>query len=294
MSLNIYTIAKGYYDWLFRRRIARTSPGQMLVFYIIVGVIAFVSVYPFYVMVRASLLPTGELYSLPPNIFVNEIVLSHYTSLSTKAFPFFTFMLNSFIVALVTATLSTVLAIFGAYSFARLEYPGREIFSVGVIVVYMFSGILLVVPLFQVLLSLNLVNTRIGIILTHMVLTLPLTLYILRNYFRSVPPEIEEAAIVDGYSRIEVIFRIMLPMSLPAIASGFVYAFLISWNEYLFASIILKSKTLYTVPFGIQQISLTTMDNIMGQLMAASVISTLPVIILFYYMQTYIGEGIGY
>jgi multiple sugar transport system permease protein len=263
-------------------------------FYLSIVLTLVIALVPFYVMLKTSITPENRIYTQTPGLLPEEITLTHYRTLfSPETFPFVTYFKNSIVVSVVTAGLSVVVATFGGYSFARLEFRGQGLVSRFVLVVYMFSGILLVVPLFQVMTWLSLVDTRASLLVTYLVQTLPLSLYMLGNYFRSVPEEIEEAALMDGYSRLEAIYRITLPLSAPAIVAVFIYAFMIAWNEYLFASILLSSEGLFTLPIGLEALN-QAFENVWGELMAASILTSLPVIVLFLYLEKYLVEGLTF
>lgn len=278
----------------FKSNRIESSPLERGVFYVSLFLTLIVSLFPFYWMVVTSFMTESAIYSLPPTIVPQDFTLAHYRSVfSPQTFPFVTYFTNSLIVATITAGLSVVVATFGAYSFARLKYRGRGLFSRGVLVVYMFSGILLVVPLFQIVVWLGLVDSLYSLVGTYFVLTLPVSLYMLGNYFRSIPPEIEEAAMMDGYSRIEVLIRITLPLSAPAIVAVFIYTFMIAWNEYLFASIFLKSQAQYTLPIGLDALS-TGFHQVWGQIMAASLMTSIPIIVMFVYLEKYMVEGLTF
>lgn len=271
-----------------------TSLYERLIFYIALGLSLFVTLFPFYYMTVASLSPESSLYSLPPTLIPDEITFTHYrTVFGPETFPFLTYFKNSFIVATVTAGASVLVATFGAYSFARLDYKGRGIFSRGVLMVYMFSGILLVVPMFQVIVWLGFVDSLWSLFITYLVQTLPVSLYMLGNYFRSIPEEIEEAAIMDGYSRLEVIFKITLPLSAPAIVAVFFFTFMIAWNEYLFASIFLESQGVYTLPIGIEALA-SGFHQVWGEIMAASLLTSVPLIVMFMYLEKFMVEGLTF
>jgi multiple sugar transport system permease protein len=271
-----------------------SSLWERLVFYISIALTLLVSLLPFYWMFVTSFMPESAIYSLPPTFVPQDFTLAHYRSVfSPETFPFVTYFKNSLLIATVTAGLSVIVATFGAYSFARLEYTGRGLFSRGVLLVYMFSGILLVVPLFQVIVWLGFVDSLESLVITYLVQTMPVSLYMLGNYFRSVPPEIEEAAMMDGYSRLEVILRITLPLSAPAIVAVFIYTFMIAWNEYLFASIFLKSQANFTLPIGLDALS-SGFHQVWGQIMAASLMTSIPIIIMFIYLEKYMVEGLTF
>ncbi|WP_435156639.1 carbohydrate ABC transporter permease [Haladaptatus sp. DFWS20] len=287
------TVTEGFKSAFGQSRI-ETSLWERVVFYAAVGLTLVVSLVPFYWMVVTSFMPESAIYSLPPSFIPQELTLKHYRAVfSPETFPFVTYFKNSFIIATVTGGLSVIVATFGAYSFARLKYPGRGLFSRGVLLVYMFSGILLVVPLFQIVVWLGLVDSLGSLVITYLVQTLPVSLYMLGNYFRSVPPEIEEAAMMDGYSRLEVIFRITLPLSAPAIVAVFIYTFMIAWNEYLFASIFLQSQANFTLPIGLDALS-SGLHQVWGQIMAASLLTSIPIIIMFVYLEKYMVEGLTF
>ena len=279
----------------FRRRSIEAPSWERALFYLAIGVVLFVSLFPFYYMLVTSLVDETWLYRTPPQAIpsLSALTLENYDALfGSETAPFVRYFLNSLLIATVSSALGLAFSIFGAYSFARLEYPGRTLFARGVLVNYMFAGILLVIPLFQIIVALDLVN-RIGLVVTHFIFVIPLGLYLLGNYFRSVPREIEEAGLMDGYSRLEVIVRITLPMSKPAIVATYMYAFLLSWNEYLYASVLLRDQSQYTLPIGIEQLQYAY-QNVWGDVMAASVVTTIPVLLIFLYLQKYLVEGLNF
>jgi len=290
------TQAVGGLSQRLRRRSIEAPLWERVAFFLTLAVIGFVSVFPFYWMGVTSFVNEAWLYQTTPQVIPDlaDLTLANYRTLfGSGTIPFVQYFLNSLFIGTVSAALGLGFAIFGAYSFARLEYPGRWIFSRGVLVNYMFAGILLVIPLFQILVSIDLVNNRLGLIITHFIFVIPLGLYMLGNYFRSVPQEIEEAGLMDGYSRIEVIARITIPMSKPAIVATYMYAFLLSWNEYLYASVILRDQELYTLPIGIEQLQYA-FQNVWGDVMAASIVTTIPVLLIFLYLQRYLVEGLSF
>lgn len=261
-------------------------------FYIAVALTLLVSLFPFYVMLLISLTPDSAIYSENPTLVPESITLSQYTVLfDSGTFAFTTYFVNSAIVATITASFSLVVGVIGAYAFTRLEFPGDGFVRRGVVVVYMLSSITVIVPLFRLISALGIVDTRLSLLVTYTVSTLPLTLYMLWNYFQSLPVEIEEAALLDGYSRIETIFRVVVPLSLPVLVATFLFAFKIAWNEYIFASVFLKSQAKLTLPIGIEQMN-ANFQNVWGQIMAASFLTTLPIVVMFLYLERYMVEGL--
>lgn len=286
------TATKRIYGRAFRRSQIEASPIDKAILYLCVIATLFFALFPFYVMLVTSIAPVTQLFQLPPSIVPSAFTFEHYRELiEAETVPFPRYFLNSVFVATISSAMAVGISIFGAYSFARLEYPGRAIMSRGVLVSYMIAGILMVVPIYQIVVWLGLVDTLTSLILTHFIFTIPLGLYLLGNYFRSIPHEIEEAAMIDGYSRPEVIMKITIPMSIPAIVAVYLYSFLLSWNEYLYAVIFLQSQEKYTLPIGIEFLQFQ-FQYVWGEVMAASMLMTVPVVIIFLYLEKYMVEGL--
>lgn len=277
---------------LLRQQIRASGRMRRIGFYVSLGLTLVITLFPFYVMLATSLTPDRLIYQSNTAVLPTSMTLDHYAVLfSSETFAFKQYFVNSAIVASITASLSLVIGVIGAYSFTRLDYPGNTLIRRGVVVVYMLSAITVVVPLFQLIAKVGLVDTRLSLLITYTVSTLPLTLYMLWNYFESLPVAIEEAAMLDGYSRVETIFRVVVPLSLPVLVATFLFAFKIAWNEYLFASVFLKSQAKLTLPIGIEQMN-ANFQNVWGQIMAASFITTLPIIVMFLYLEKYMVEGL--
>lgn len=211
-------------------------------------------------------------------------ILEKYQS-TGDVFPFIRYFINSFLLSAGAAVISLILAVFGAYSFSRLKYRGRRIIQRGVLFVYMVGGVLLLVPLYQMSVKIGLATTAWGsilsLLLVYIIQTLPVSLYMLGNYFRTIPYSLEEAAAMDGCSRIEAIFIIIIPLSVPMIMTVFVYCFIIAWNEFLFASVFLKQfPDFHTLPLGLQSLFVSK-NAIWDRIMSASVLTLIPVVICF-------------
>lgn len=210
---------------------------------------------------------------------------------------FLNFFKNSFLFSTISSVVSVFLAIFGSYALARLNFFGRETISKTVLLTYMVGGILLLVPLFQMANQLGFLETpykrAIFVLAIYIMQTLPVSLYMLGNYFRTISFSLEEAAAVDGYGRLETIFRVVLPLSLPMVATVFVYCFVIAWNEYLFMASFLKEySSFWTLPIALNELTASAND-IKGKISAASILTLLPVIILFGYAMRHITGGLS-
>ncbi|HIZ37395.1 MAG TPA: carbohydrate ABC transporter permease [Candidatus Ruania gallistercoris] len=202
------------------------------------------------------------------------------------------FLVNSLILALGTVLASILVSILGAYATARIRFSGRSVGNAIIVAVYMFPGVVLAVPLFVLLSRAGLTGTLVGLVIVYVALTVPVSLYMLRNYFIALPSSIEDAALIDGCSLMGVIWRIVLPIALPGIAATAMYMFMIAWNEYLYALLFLvQSRELWTAPLGIAQ--LTEFDTPVTVLLAGSIVVTIPVVLLFIFAQRLLISGLA-
>lgn len=262
-----------------------------ILFYVILFVIVALLLFPLIIMLSVSLKLTSETIGYPPTIIPRSFTLDHFKDIfNSSIFPFIKYSKNSFFIAITTSVLVVFLGILGGYALARLKFKGRAFINETFFFVYMFSGILLIVPLYKMLASVGLRNTSVAVIICMIVQTLPTAIYMTRSYFETVPYELEEAGRVDGLSRMGIIFRIIVPLSLSGLISVFVYAFMIAWNDVLFASIFLDSPDKMTITIGLNSL-FNTPDYIWGRMMAASLVTSLPIIIMYAFSQSLIKGG---
>ncbi|WP_052715608.1 carbohydrate ABC transporter permease [Devosia chinhatensis] len=252
---------------------------------IIIGSVVLVAVclFPFWWMGLSSIKTLRELYTIPPIWWPSMPTLdNYYTVLFESNIP--RYFLNSVVISLGSTFLAMVLAIFASYGFARFDFKGKPLLQSFVLVGQLLPTAAIIVPLFVTLRVLGLVNTYWGLILVYMIITLPLSVWMLTSYFRAIPVELEEAAIIDGASRMGVLFRITLPLSIPGLISVLVYAFVTTWNEFIFALVFATDSSVKTLPIGLAEFS-TEFNTDWGAVMAASMVMTLPIAILFLSMQ---------
>ncbi len=216
---------------------------------------------------------------------------------TSGVFPFFRYFRNSLLLATTAALLSVSIAIFGAYSLSRLQYKGRSTIQRGILFVYMFGGILILIPLYKMFVNMGFLSTKAGtftsLLIIYLVQTLPVSLYMLGNFFRTISFSIEEAAMIEGAGRFETIWKIIVPLSMSAIVTVFVYSFMIAWNEYLYASVFLRGfEKLQTMPIGLQTLFVSK-NAIWDRIMAASMMTAVPVILLFMSIQKNLAGGMS-
>ena len=252
-----------------------------IVFYVSLVFMLFIILFPFIIMLSTSLKGAKEAIQYPPTIIPKNITFEHYRDIfNPKIFPFLNYFKNSLYVAVFTAIISVAAGIFGGYSLSKLNFMGKTVINDSFYTVYMFSGILLVVPLFRIMSKLGLHDTKTALIITLVVQTLPTSIYMLKSYFDTIHKDLEEAGMIDGLNRIQIIFKIIIPLSLAGIASVFIYCFMIAWNDYLFAVVFISSPEYFTLPIGLNAL-FNTPDYIWGRMMAASLVTALPVVIMY-------------
>jgi multiple sugar transport system permease protein len=255
---------------------------------IVIALLLIVAVFPFYYMVLLSFRSLDSLLQEPGALWIsiNELDLSTYLEVlapvSDGGQGFIVFMRNSLIVALCTVALTLLVAIPGAYAVSRLSFFGRRQVSGLFLAVYFFPAILLSIPLFVFFTQIGLRGSLVGLVIVYVSQIAAVSIYTLRNYFATVPVSLEEAAAIDGCSRLQTMWKISLPLAMPALISNGLFVFMIAWNEFLFALLFLVEKRdSWTVSLGLSQLS-GSIEVPTTVLMAGSVILTLPIIVLFF------------
>jgi ABC-type glycerol-3-phosphate transport system permease component len=245
---------------------------------------------PFYWMIATSLKTDREIYGFEATLIPRHPTLAAYRLLFVKT-PFVKYVRNSTIIAVATTIASLVLGCLGAYALARLRFPGRKAIARGLVFTYLVPPSLLFIPLFAVMSAFRLIDTHHGLVLAYLGFTVPFCTWLLMGYFRSVPLELEEAALVDGCSRMGTLVRIILPMALPALAVVAFFSFTQAWNEFLYAQVFVSSNEVRTVTSGI---SLFIVEDVFfwGPMMGAAVLSALPPVVLYLIFQRWVVKGL--
>ena len=247
------------------------------------------AVFPQLWMLISSLRPPTELFVSPPTLLPSSFTLEWYVEalVGSDALRWFA---NSLIVAVATSLISCTVGTLAGYALARFVYPGRKGFMLLLTSAYLFPAILLLMPLYLMLANYRLVGTLPAIILAHLVITLPLSTWLMKAFVESVPRELEEAALVDGCGPFVAFFRVTLPLLRTGLATTLLFSFILSWDEYLFASTLSNGATA-TVPVGIQTF-ISSFDVRWGAIMALGTLVTIPVVVLFVFLQRYFEKGI--
>ena len=231
----------------------------------------------------------------PGNALGGEIGDSFSTEHFSKILEgdsFWIWFRNSLIVSIGTSLLGLVIAIPAGYAFSRYKFTGRDVSMFAFLLVQMFPGIIILVPYFLVMKTLGLLNSHLGLILAYCVTALPLCVWMLKGFFDTVPRELEEAATLDGCNQFQVFTKVVLPLSLPAVAVTALFSFLAAWNEFLLALTFNTSNDMYTLPVGLASLISST-GQAWGDFAAASILVSLPVALLFLFFQKFLIEGLA-
>ncbi len=264
---------------------------KSIIFYFVLIIILIFLVFPFIIMLTVSFKNQQESVAYPPTILPIETTFENVIDLfNPQIFPYWTFFTNSFIIAAIAGLIALVVGVYASYALSRLNFTGKKLVDQSFYFVYMFSGLLLIVPLFQVISGLGLYDTKTSMIIMMVVQTLPTVVYMLRRYFDTIPKSLEEAAIVDGLTQFQCIQKIILPLSKSGIASVYVYAFMITWNNFLFASVFLSTPEQFTLSIALNSL-FSSPDYVWGRMMAASIFTAIPVLLMYAAAQYFIRKG---
>lgn len=269
-----------------------------------IGIVFFfvICAFPFYYMVLLSFREIQGVLVSPGNLLPDwDLVFSLRTyrdvlrPTTQGGQGFYQFVINSFVVATVTTIITLVVAVLAAYAATRLRFRGKVATNWGLLLVYMVPGIVLSIPLYVMYTRLGLRTTvplrLFALIVVYLASTLPVAMYMLRSYFLTIPVDLEEAALIDGSSRVKTIWYVVVPLAVPSIAATGLYVFMIAWNEFLFALLfLLERREAWTLPLGVSQLNTQEVPKTM--LMAGSVIITLPIVLLFTFFERYITTGL--
>ena len=249
---------------------------------------------PFYVMVMTSLKSQQALLQNPLDFTIDFAkgwdLLRSYREL-VQDFNFAAYMWTSFLVSVATVVITLLFAIPGAYAVARLRFRGRAALVRSILLIYMVPMIVLALPIYIAFSLTGLRNSLLGIVMIYPVTTIPVALYMLQGYFRGLPSEVEEAGLMDGLQRLAVIWKITLPLSLPALASVSLYVFMIAWNEFLLAFMLLDDPSKFTLTRGVAMLNSSEIPR--QHLMAGSVLATVPIMVLFLGLERFMTKGLA-
>ncbi len=247
--------------------------------------------FPFFVMISTMLKSSQEVYSTPPTWIPQEFHLDNFLIVWSE-FELFIFFKSSIIIAVGATILNTLLTVPAAYAVARLRFVGRKFILYLFLVIQMFSPVIVIISLFKIMVGLNLLDTYLSLIIANTVFTIAFTIWMMNGYFRSIPIEIEEAALIDGCSRVQTITRIMIPIAVPGLVTAMIYTFIYAWNEFLFGLTFIQSRSKMPLVLALY--------NFVGRwttqwelLTTAAFLAIIPVLVLFYLIEKRLVAGLA-
>jgi multiple sugar transport system permease protein len=266
--------------------------------WVVIAILIVVTLFPFYYMVLLSIRPIEAVLSNPGDLWAGpaEWTVSTYRevlgSVESGGQGFLGLIGNTLLVAVSATILTLLVSLPGSYAVSRLQFVGRRQVHFLFLAIYLFPAILLAIPLFTVFTRLGLRGSLGGLIVVYIAQTIPVSIYMLRNYLSTIPESLEEAAAVDGYTRLQTLRKVILPLAAPAVMANALYVFMIAWNEYLFALLFLvENRQNWTVSLGLAQLA-GGIEVSKTVLMAGSVVLTLPIVIIFFATERLLTEGL--
>ena len=270
-----------------RSRLAKRTVGRFFLALAAVGIGLF-SIFPFFWMILTSIKPESEIFTVTPQFWTIHPTLFRYAILLKGAIG--QQLLNSVIIAVGATLCSVILGTLAAYALSRFAIPAKSIIAVALLVVQMLPSIVVVIPLFTTYRKLGLLNTYAGVIIAHTALALALSVWLIRGFLAGIPAVLDEAALVDGANRFQVLVHIIFPLALPGVAVSGIFAFITSWNELLLAMTFLQQEAMKTLPGALQQFTSQNGTD-WGGTMTASTIFSLPVMIFFLIIRRHLASG---
>jgi multiple sugar transport system permease protein len=258
----------------------------------LVGLVFFLLVIlvPFWWIANMSFKSYAQIQFATSIYFPNPFTWENYTGLWTDTrFPLW--FRNSLITGLVVTATTIVIATLGGYAVARLKFPGRESVASLILILYLVPPALLFIPLYRVLAELGTTNHLTSLFLSYPTFTVPFCTWLLIGFFKALPKELEEAALIDGANRMKAFTKVLLPLATPGIVASAIFAFTLSWNEFLYALVFIQDEMSITVPVGLNLLIYGDVFH-WGELMAASIITTLPVVVLYMFIHRWMVEGL--
>ncbi|MBC7334030.1 MAG: carbohydrate ABC transporter permease [Actinobacteria bacterium] len=259
---------------------------------IMTWVIVFIVIFPLVWMFLSSIKQPGEVYAYPPILFSRRPTLLNYIELF-KVTNFEKYFINSIIVTLSTVVITMITVIITTYSLTRFRIWGGNVLSRLYVIIYLIPHIVMIIPIFLMMKTFHLLNNLFSLIITYLIFTFPYSYLLMRAYIGSIDPSIEEAALIDGASRIGAFVKVLLPVAVPGIVATSIFTAILCWNEYLFALVLVPQENVKTLTVGVAGLTEKTGIPSWGMLMAAAVVVVLPMIIFFVIVQRKIVIGLS-
>lgn len=260
-----------------------------IITYFLLAIMVIIALFPVYWIFVTSLKTNAEIYSLVPSMWPKEPTTSGYTDLIEKT-DFLLWLKNSAIISIVVSVFSVSLSAIAAYGLARFQFRGSRLIGSSILVAYLLPPTLLFIPLYVLLTQVRLTGSILSLMLVYPTITMPYATWVLTTYFRGLPPDFEEAAMIDGCSRMQALRYVTLPLASPGVIATFIFSFTLCWSEFLYALVIADSSSL-TVPVGLSGLIIADVFR-WNEIMAGAIITSVPVVILYTAASKYIVSGL--
>lgn len=264
----------------------------MMFTYLILLLVLAVMFFPVFWMLSTSLKPVSEVYQMPPRWLPSNITIENYIKLFSGYVPFPLYLRNSLITCIITALLASAGATLASYALSRLRFPAKRPYLLAILATQMFPHVLLLLSLYVTYRELKIYDTHLGLIVAFTTFAIPFSVWMMKGFFDSVPVEIEEAALIDGCTRMQALRLVVLPSVIPGLMAVGLFSFLEAWNNLLYPLTLATSNEVRTLPPGLLLSFLGQFKQDWGGMMAASVIVTIPTTIVFIFLQRYLVQGL--
>jgi multiple sugar transport system permease protein len=275
------------------RAMRRLSRGLRL---LVVAALLIIVLLPIFWMVVTSLKVQSEIFEFPPGIFPHAPTLHNFQEILggglSTSIAFLRYFRNSLVVSIGTVVMTLLFATPASYAFSRVPFRGKRTFIYFILISQMLPVVLILIPLYRGLLALHLLSTYVGLVIPYLMFTLPFAIWMLKGYFDTIPRELDEAAKVDGCTKMQAMLKVILPNVKPGITATAIVTFIQAWDEFMISLTIMDKDVMRTLPVGIIQTFVGEFTIKWGQMMAASVVATLPVVLLFVFLSRYLIGGL--
>lgn len=264
-------------------------PGLLLWLFGLVCVLFFI-LFPLFQMLSTALKGQTEQFAIPVTFLPRVFTLVNFAQAVSYS-PFLRYFINSLSISLITTVAAVVIALLGAYGFTRLEFPGRRFFLTLIVFSQMFCMAAIIIPIYRILGGLGLINTYLGLVVAFLALTVPIAIWLFRSFLQGIPRQLEEAAYIEGASKVSAFWKVVVPLLQPAVGATGAYVFFLTWQDFLFPLVIMTNKEYRTLPIGIMDF-VGQYETNWGNLMATSILIFLPVIVIFTFIQKQLIAGL--
>ncbi|MCB9529978.1 MAG: sugar ABC transporter permease [Myxococcales bacterium] len=267
----------------------RSTPAARVTKNLFLAAVCVATLYPVVWVFKMALTPSQG-FDMSLNPIPQDPSLDNFRHLFTEL-PFFTWLLNSAVVSIATTIIGVFLACTSAYALSRFRFPGRTTAMLAFLVTQMFPGVLMMIPLYLIIDALGLLDSLLGLVFVYSTTAIPFCVWMLKGYFDTIPIELEEAALMDGASTSLIFWKIILPLSLPAVAVTALFSFMTAWNEFILAAVFMNREDHYTLPVGLQRM-VGQFSTDWGYFAAGAILVSIPVVVLFFALQKHLVGGL--